>query len=112
MGDGAKPTLSDVLTKISASALMRNRAVNAHFGEDGIKRSPTANVGIAVAAPQGLVVPVIQRAESLSIPEIADARAELVGALARTSCARATSTAGRSRSRTSACSACSSSSPC
>ena len=79
MGDGAKPTLSDVLTKISASALMRNRAVNAHFGEDGIKRFPTANVGIAVAAPQGLVVPVIHRAESLSIQEIADARAELVG---------------------------------
>ena len=79
MGDGAKPTLSDVLTKISASALMRNRAVNAHFGEDGITRFPTANVGIAVAAPQGLVVPVIQRAESLSIQEIANARAELVG---------------------------------
>ena len=79
MGDGAKPTLSDVLTKISASALMRNRAVNAHYGEDWIKRFPNANVGIAVAAPQGLVVPVIQRAESLTIPEIADARAELVG---------------------------------
>lgn len=79
MGDGAKPTLSDVLTKISASALMRNRAVNAHFGEEGIKRFPTANVGIAVAAPQGLVVPVIQRAESLTIQEIANARAELVG---------------------------------
>jgi pyruvate dehydrogenase E2 component (dihydrolipoamide acetyltransferase) len=79
MGDGAKPTLSDVLTKISASALMRNRALNAHFGEEGIMRFPTANVGIAVAAPQGLVVPVIQRAESLSIQEIANARAELVG---------------------------------
>jgi pyruvate dehydrogenase E2 component (dihydrolipoamide acetyltransferase) len=79
MGDSAKPTLSDVLTKISASALMRNRAVNAHYGEDGVTRFPNANVGIAVAAPQGLVVPVIQRAESLSIPEIANTRAELVG---------------------------------
>ena len=79
MGDGAKPTLSDVLTKIAAGALMRNRAVNAHYGEEGIKRFPSANVGIAVAAPQGLVVPVIQRAESLSIQEIANARAELVG---------------------------------
>jgi pyruvate dehydrogenase E2 component (dihydrolipoamide acetyltransferase) len=79
MGDGAKPTLSDVLTKISASALMRNRAVNAHYGDDGITRFPNANVGIAVAAPQGLVVPVIQRAESLSIQEIANVRAELVG---------------------------------
>jgi pyruvate dehydrogenase E2 component (dihydrolipoamide acetyltransferase) len=78
-GDGAKPTLSDVLTKISASALMRNRAVNAHFGEEGITRFASANVGIAVAAPQGLVVPVIQRAEALTIQEIANARAELVG---------------------------------
>jgi pyruvate dehydrogenase E2 component (dihydrolipoamide acetyltransferase) len=78
-GDGAKPTLSDVLTKISASALMRNRALNAHFGEEGITRFPSANVGIAVAAPQGLVVPVTQRAEALTIQEIANARAELVG---------------------------------
>jgi pyruvate dehydrogenase E2 component (dihydrolipoamide acetyltransferase) len=78
-GDGAKPTLSDVLTKISASALMRNRAVNAHYGEEGITRFPSANVGIAVAAPQGLVVPVIQRAEALTIQEIANARAEVVG---------------------------------
>jgi pyruvate dehydrogenase E2 component (dihydrolipoamide acetyltransferase) len=78
-GEGAKPTLSDVLTKISASALMRNRSLNAHYDEEGIKRFPTVNVGIAVAAPQGLVVPVIQRAESLTIQEIANARAELVG---------------------------------
>jgi pyruvate dehydrogenase E2 component (dihydrolipoamide acetyltransferase) len=78
-GEGAKPTLSDVLTKIAASALMRNRAVNAHFGEEGITRFSSANVGIAVAAPQGLVVPVIQRAEALTIQEIANARDELVG---------------------------------
>ncbi len=78
-GEGAKPTLSDVLTKVSASALMRNRALNAHFSDEGIKRFPTANVGIAVAAPQGLVVPVIQRAESLTIQEIANARADVVG---------------------------------
>ncbi len=78
-GDGAKPTLSDVLTKISASALMKHRTVNAHFGEEGITRFPSANVGIAVAAPQGLVVPVIQRAEVLTIQEIANVRSELVG---------------------------------
>jgi pyruvate dehydrogenase E2 component (dihydrolipoamide acetyltransferase) len=78
-GDGAKPTLSDVLTKIAASALMRHRAVNAHFGEDGVTRFPSANIGIAVAAPQGLVVPVIPRAETLTIQEIANVRAELVG---------------------------------
>jgi pyruvate dehydrogenase E2 component (dihydrolipoyllysine-residue acetyltransferase) len=78
-GEGPKPTLSDLLTKVCAVALLRNRAVNAHFSEDGIKRFPTADVGIAVAAPQGLVVPVIRRAESRSILEIAAARADVVG---------------------------------
>jgi pyruvate dehydrogenase E2 component (dihydrolipoamide acetyltransferase) len=78
-GDGAKPTLSDVLTKVCASALMRHRALNAHFTEEGIQRFPAANVGIAVAAPQGLVVPVIRNAESLTIQQIANARADVVG---------------------------------
>jgi pyruvate dehydrogenase E2 component (dihydrolipoamide acetyltransferase) len=78
-GDGAKPTLSDVLTKVCASALMRHRSLNAHFSEDGIQRFPNANVGIAVAAPQGLVVPVIKNAESLTIQQIANARADVVG---------------------------------
>ena len=78
-GEGAKPTLSDVLTKVCAAALMQNRSLNAHFAEDGIKRFPAANVGIAVAAPQGLVVPVIRNAELLTIQQIANARAEVVG---------------------------------
>jgi pyruvate dehydrogenase E2 component (dihydrolipoamide acetyltransferase) len=77
-GDEAKPTLSDVLTKVCASALMRNRALNAHFSEEGIHRFPNANVGIAVAAPQGLVVPVIKNAESLTIQQIANERSEVV----------------------------------
>jgi pyruvate dehydrogenase E2 component (dihydrolipoamide acetyltransferase) len=77
-GDRPKPTVTDLLTKISAVALMQNRAVNAHFAEDGIRRFPTADVGLAVAAPQGLVVPVIPRAESLSVIEIAEVRGDLV----------------------------------
>ena len=76
--DARKPTLTDLLTKLCAVALMRNRSVNAHFGDDGIKRFPTADVGIAVAAPQGLVVPVIRRAETLAVEEIATARADVV----------------------------------
>jgi pyruvate dehydrogenase E2 component (dihydrolipoamide acetyltransferase) len=76
--DGTKPTISDLLTKVSAVALMRHRAVNAHFADDGIRRFPTADVGMAVAAPQGLVVPVIRSAESLSVLEIANVRADLV----------------------------------
>ena len=73
-----KPTVSDVLTKVCAAALMRHPQVNAHYGEEAIKRFPTANVGMAVATDRGLVVPVIRGAERLSLAEIAAARADLV----------------------------------
>jgi pyruvate dehydrogenase E2 component (dihydrolipoyllysine-residue acetyltransferase) len=76
--DGAKPTLSDLLTKVCAAALMRHRAVNALYTGDAIELHPAANVGIAVAIPNGLIVPVIRSAERLSVAEIANARAELV----------------------------------
>jgi len=76
--DGAKPTVSDLLTKVCAMALMRHRAVNALYKGDAIELHPTANIGIAVAIPNGLVVPVIQRCERKTIAEIAAGRAELV----------------------------------
>jgi len=72
-------TVTDVLTKVCAQALMRHREVNAEFTEDAILLHPSANVGIAVAAPQGLVVPVIRSAERLSLDEIAQVRGDLVG---------------------------------
>jgi pyruvate dehydrogenase E2 component (dihydrolipoamide acetyltransferase) len=72
-------TVTDVLTKVCAQALMRHREVNAEFTEDAILLHPSANVGLAVAAPQGLVVPVVRGAERLSLTEIAGVRADLVG---------------------------------
>jgi len=74
-----KPTVSDLLTKVCAAALVRHPAVNAHFMGEKILRFPYAHVGIAVAAPNGLVVPVIRDADRRSIQEIAAARAEVVG---------------------------------
>jgi pyruvate dehydrogenase E2 component (dihydrolipoyllysine-residue acetyltransferase) len=73
-----RPTVTDVLTRVTAAALMRHRDVNAHYVDGEIQIHPSANVGIAVAAPQGLIVPVIQSADRLSIAEIARARADLV----------------------------------
>jgi len=77
-GDGAKPTISDLITKVCAAALMRHRAVNALYKGDVIELHPTANIGIAVAIPNGLVVPVIQGCERKTVAEIAAARADLV----------------------------------
>jgi pyruvate dehydrogenase E2 component (dihydrolipoamide acetyltransferase) len=72
-------TVTDVLTKVCAAALVRHREVNAEWTDDAILLHPTANVGIAVAAPQGLVVPVIRSAERLSLAEVTAARTDLVG---------------------------------
>jgi pyruvate dehydrogenase E2 component (dihydrolipoamide acetyltransferase) len=74
-----RPTVTDVLTKVCAIALMRHREVNATFAEDAIELHPTANVGLAVATERGLVVPVITAAESRTVAEIAAVRADLVG---------------------------------
>jgi pyruvate dehydrogenase E2 component (dihydrolipoamide acetyltransferase) len=73
-----KVTLTDILTKASAAALMRHRAVNARFTGEAIERYPSADVGLAVAIPDGLVVPVIRGSERRTIVEIAAARADLV----------------------------------
>jgi pyruvate dehydrogenase E2 component (dihydrolipoamide acetyltransferase) len=73
-----KPTVSDVVTKVCAAALMRHPRVNAHYADETVTRFSTANVGMAVATDRGLVVPVIRGAERLSLAEIAAARADLV----------------------------------
>lgn len=58
-----KPTVTDLLTKACAAGLMRHPAVNALWAEDAIELHPWANIGIAVAIPAGLVVPVIHEAD-------------------------------------------------
>jgi pyruvate dehydrogenase E2 component (dihydrolipoamide acetyltransferase) len=78
-GEGeTKPTFSDILTKVCALALMRHRDMNALFAGDEVHLFPTANIGIAVAIPHGLVVPVIPNCERKSISELAEARADVV----------------------------------
>jgi pyruvate dehydrogenase E2 component (dihydrolipoyllysine-residue acetyltransferase) len=77
-GDGVKPTISDLLTKVCAAALLRHRAVNALYKGDTVELYPTANIGIAVAVPKGLIVPVIPSCERKSVAEIAAERATLV----------------------------------
>jgi len=78
LNPGIRITVTDLLTKVCAAALMRHRDMNVRFGEDELLVYPTADVGIAVAAPQGLVVPVVRSAERLTLAEIAGVRGDLV----------------------------------
>jgi pyruvate dehydrogenase E2 component (dihydrolipoamide acetyltransferase) len=72
-------TVTDLLAKLCAQALMRHRDVNVQFAEDALLHFPTANIGIAVAAPQGLVVPVLRSVEQRTLAEVAVARTGAVG---------------------------------
>jgi pyruvate dehydrogenase E2 component (dihydrolipoamide acetyltransferase) len=71
-------TVTDLLTRVCAQALVRHPGMNVQYTEDALLSFPNANVGIAVAAPQGLVVPVVHNAEQLSLTQIAHVRGDLV----------------------------------
>ena len=64
---------TDMMIHSVARALMRHPRMNARLNENGaeIVLSASANVGIAVALDEGLIVPVVNRAESKSLREIA-----------------------------------------
>jgi len=72
-------TVTDVLTKVCAQALRRHADMNVQYADDALLVFPNADIGIAVAAPQGLVVPIVRGAERLTIAQIAQIRADLVG---------------------------------
>ncbi len=81
-------TVSDLIVRSAARALVAVPNANAHVGEDSVTLFPDANVGLAVATERGLVVPVIHGANALSLSGIAAARKDLVdrarvGALTR-----------------------------
>ena len=74
----SRPTYSDVLTRVCAVALLQHPALNAHYEGDQVRVFSTVNVGIAVAIPNGLIVPVIRGVERKSVPEIAADRVDIV----------------------------------
>ena len=74
-----KVTVTDVLVKVCAAALMRHRDVNVQYKDEELLVFPHANISIAVATDKGLMVPVIHGAEHLSLAEVAKARADVVG---------------------------------
>jgi pyruvate dehydrogenase E2 component (dihydrolipoyllysine-residue acetyltransferase) len=76
---GPKPTYSDVITKLCAVALLDHPTVNANYVDGEIHIFRTANIGMAVAVPNGLVVPVLRTVEVKTVPQLAAERVEIVG---------------------------------
>jgi 2-oxoisovalerate dehydrogenase E2 component (dihydrolipoyl transacylase) len=55
------------VTKACVEGLRRHHDLNAHWTAQGHWRRRDINIGIAVAVPDGLVVPVIKKAQDLSL---------------------------------------------
>lgn len=75
---GAGVTLTDLLVWLAARALRQHPEVNAAWDGGRIVRRDEVNVGIAVAAGDGLLVPVVRRADGMAVAEVARARIDLV----------------------------------
>jgi pyruvate dehydrogenase E2 component (dihydrolipoamide acetyltransferase) len=77
-----KPSFNDLLLAATANALTRHPSVNATLEDATIYRWRRVDIGMAVAIDQGLVVPVIRRADELALEEL-QRETERVGTLAR-----------------------------
>lgn len=61
----------------TARALKKHHIMNARWSDDTVQVMPEINIGIAVALEEGLVVPVLRRADDLSLLQVGQAEARL-----------------------------------
>lgn len=73
------PSLNDLIVMATGRTLMRHPRVNSTWRGDHLDQYGQANIGVAVATDQGLVVPTVRNADRLSLGEIAATSRELVG---------------------------------
>ena len=75
--EGVNITYLAFVVKAVAQSLKENPLLNSSWDGDAILLKKRVNIGIAVAAPDGLVVPVIRDADTLSVAGIAKRIADL-----------------------------------
>ncbi|HEX7785034.1 MAG TPA: dihydrolipoamide acetyltransferase family protein [Methylomirabilota bacterium] len=75
---GARITYTDLVIKLVAATLAQHPRINVSWKDGALERHAEVNVGLAVALDEGLVVPVIHRADTLGVKDIAARREDLV----------------------------------
>ena len=75
--EGVDLTYLPFVIQVLVETLKENPTFNATWGGDKIVLKKRLNIGLAVAAPNGLVVPVIHNADRLSLSGLAHAVADL-----------------------------------
>ena len=58
--DGIRPTWTDLVVRAAALALREHPALNATLEDDALVQHATIDVGLAVDAPEGLIVAVLR----------------------------------------------------
>lgn len=69
MGDD-KVSFNDLVIKAAAVALRKHPKVNSSWHEDHIRKHNVVNIGVAVAVEEGLLVPVVHRADTKGLSQI------------------------------------------
>jgi pyruvate/2-oxoglutarate dehydrogenase complex dihydrolipoamide acyltransferase (E2) component len=65
------PTITDLIVRAAALALREHPRLNASVRDGAIYVQPQINVGLAVALDEGLMVPVLRRADQLTLSGLA-----------------------------------------
>ncbi len=63
-------TYTDLLARAVVLTLPNHPALNAHLVDDEVRRYRAIHLGVAVALPDGLIVPVVKNAHLLSLEEL------------------------------------------
>lgn len=73
-------SIGDLIAKGVAGALLKHAGVNAHYDEKNaqIIRYGDVNLGMAVALPEGLIVPVLRGVNAMGFKEIRQRSADLI----------------------------------
>ena len=73
-----KVSFNDLVIKAVAMSIRRHPDINASWLEDKIRYNDHIHIGMAVAVPDGLFVPVVRFADTLSVSQVAMTTKELV----------------------------------
>ncbi|MCL0044219.1 2-oxo acid dehydrogenase subunit E2 [Dehalococcoidia bacterium] len=76
--EGIALTYIPIIIKVVIECIQHHPLINSVWGEDKVIIKKRKNIGIAVAAPQGLIVPVIHDADTLSFAGLARACDDLI----------------------------------
>lgn len=74
---GDKVSVNDLILKAVVNALIKLPKWNSFFKDDKLEGHSDVNIGVAIALDEGLIVPAIMRAQSMSLVEISRAARDL-----------------------------------